>query len=51
MQITRAADYALRGMTYLARQEPGKLSRVKEISNKEGIPEKQKKVTIKVKKI
>ena len=39
MKITKGADYALRGMTYLARQEPGKLSRVKEISNKEGIPE------------
>ena len=40
MQITRAADYALRGMTYLARQEPGKLSIIKEISNEEGVPEK-----------
>ena len=39
MQITRAADYALRGMTYLARQEPEKLTLIKEISNKEGIPE------------
>ena len=40
MQITRATDYALRGMTYLARQEPGKLSNIKEISNEEGVPEK-----------
>ena len=51
MQITRAADYALRGMTYLAWQEPGKLSIIKEIANEEGVPEKQKKVTIKGKKI
>ena len=40
MQITRAADYALRGMTYLARQEPGELSTIKEISSEEGVPEK-----------
>lgn len=40
MQITRAADYALRGMTYLARQEPGKLSMIREISIEEGVPEK-----------
>ncbi len=40
MQITRAADYALRGMTFLARQEPGKLSIIKEISNEEGVPER-----------
>ncbi len=40
MQITRAADYALRGMTYLARQEPGEFSTIKEISSEEGVPEK-----------
>ncbi|MCH7820128.1 MAG: Rrf2 family transcriptional regulator [Candidatus Marinimicrobia bacterium] len=40
MQITRAADYALRGMIYLARQDPGKFTYIREISNEEGVPEK-----------
>ena len=39
MKITRAADYALRCITYLARQEPEKLTLIKEISIKEGVPE------------
>ncbi len=40
MQLTRAADYALRGMTYLARQDPFKYSRIREISKNENVPEK-----------
>ncbi len=40
MQLTRGADYALRGMTFLARQDSLKYIRIREISDSEDIPEK-----------
>lgn len=40
MQVTRAADYALRGMIYLARQEEGRLSNIKVMAKHENVPEK-----------
>lgn len=40
MQVTRAADYAMRGMVYLARQEPGELSNIRDMANHEKVPEK-----------
>lgn len=40
MQVTRAADYAMRAMIYLARQEVGKLSNIKDIAEHEKVPEK-----------
>ncbi len=40
MQVTRAADYAMRGMMYLARKEPGELSNIKDIASHEKVPEK-----------
>lgn len=40
MQVTRAADYAIRGMIYLAQQEPGALSNIKDIADHEKVPEK-----------
>lgn len=40
MQVTRAADYAMRAMIYLARQEVGKLSNIKNIAEQEKVPEK-----------
>lgn len=40
MQVTRAADYAMRGMIYLAQQESGKLSNIKEMADHENVPEK-----------
>ena len=40
MQVTRAADYAMRAMIYLARQEESKLSNIKDIAEHEKIPEK-----------
>lgn len=40
MQLTRGADYALRGMTFLAGQDSLRYVRIKEISVEEDIPEK-----------
>ena len=40
MQVTRTADYAMRAMNYLARQEVGKLSNIKDIAEHERVPEK-----------
>ena len=39
MLSTRASDYALRGMAYLAKQTPGKLSMASEIASAENMPE------------
>ena len=39
MLSTRASDYALRGMVYLARQPSGKLSMASEIATAEDMPE------------
>ncbi|MBI5117407.1 Rrf2 family transcriptional regulator [Candidatus Poribacteria bacterium] len=39
MQLTRGADYALRGLLYLARQPKGKLVMASEIAAAERIPE------------
>jgi len=39
MLSTRASDYALRGMVYLARQPAGKLSMASEIATAEDMPE------------
>ncbi len=39
MQVTRAADYAMGAMIYLARQEEGKLSKIKDIAEHEKVPE------------
>lgn len=38
MQITRQADYALRAMVFLARQDPNKRASTKEIAEKQKIP-------------
>ena len=40
MQLTRAADYALRGMIFLARQDSLKYTRISEIADNEKVPEK-----------
>ena len=39
MLSTRASDYALRGMAYLAKQPKGKLSMASEIASAENMPE------------
>lgn len=39
MLSTRASDYALRGMAYLAKQPPGKLSMASDIAVAENMPE------------
>ena len=39
MLSTRASDYALRGMVYLARQPEGRLSMASEIASAEDMPE------------
>jgi len=38
MLFSRSAEYAIRAMTFLASQEPGKLAGAKEISEAENIP-------------
>ncbi|MFQ5839999.1 MAG: RrF2 family transcriptional regulator [Candidatus Methylomirabilales bacterium] len=38
MRLTRAADYGLRAMLYLARQPHGKVSRLKDIAADQGVP-------------
>lgn len=40
MQLTRAADYALRGMVFLARQDFLKFTKISEIAESERVPEK-----------
>ncbi len=40
MQLTRAGDYGYLGLLYLARQPKGKIVRLSEICESEGIPEK-----------
>lgn len=39
MQLTRAAEYAIRGTIYLAEQPNGKLSQISDIAEKEDVPE------------
>lgn len=38
MMFSRSTEYAIRAMTFLAAQEPGKLAGAREISEAEGIP-------------
>ncbi|HZP01162.1 MAG TPA: Rrf2 family transcriptional regulator [Terriglobia bacterium] len=38
MLLSHATSYAIRALTYLAKQPPGKLTGTKEISESEGIP-------------
>ncbi len=38
MLFSRSTEYAIRAMTFLATQEPGKLTGAREISEAEGIP-------------
>jgi Rrf2 family protein len=38
MQITRAGEYGVRGLTYLARRAPGQTAMIEEISRAERIP-------------
>ncbi len=38
LRLTRAADYGLRTVLYLARQPKGKLSRLKDIAAEQGVP-------------
>jgi Rrf2 family iron-sulfur cluster assembly transcriptional regulator len=39
MQITRSGEYGLRGLVFLAKQPPGKVTLVSEISREQKIPE------------
>ena len=39
MQITRSGEYGLRGLVFLAKQPPDKVSLVSEVSREENIPE------------
>lgn len=39
MELTRKGEYAIRGIIYLARQEPGRLSLISEISEAVGAPQ------------
>ena len=39
MQITRSGEYGLRGLVFLSKQPPEKVTLVKEVSKEENIPE------------
>jgi Rrf2 family transcriptional regulator, iron-sulfur cluster assembly transcription factor len=39
MELTRKGEYAIRGIIYLARQQPGKISLVSEIAEAVGAPQ------------